>query len=233
MESSSTISTIDLSVKQVDNNSFIFDINDEDAKIPYGSYHQQYLINDKYLIAVGVIDVLPNCISSVYAFYDPVVSSYINLGKLTALYEINWVKHALRFRPNLNYYYLGYYIHSCQKMRYKSEYKPSEILCPVRGVWVDFDIAKKRLESRSPIRHCCDLSTPSDDEKETTGKATNKKEDDFSDFSLIKLQLSPNQSLVTANMLTDEGRDIVRPILDEFIRETGFEVARRCVVKLY
>jgi len=36
----------------------------------YGSFHQQYWLDDK-LIAVGVIDILPKCVSSVYLFYDP------------------------------------------------------------------------------------------------------------------------------------------------------------------
>lgn len=218
----------------MDDSLFMFEIEDEDTNIPYGSYHQQYLINDKYLIAVGVIDVLPTCISSVYAFYDPVVSCDINLGKLTALYEIEWVKHAQHFRPNLKYYYLGYYIHSCQKMRYKAEYKPSDILCPVRKIWVDFDVAKKRLESRSPVRHCCDLSTPSVGEKDANNEAVMpRKEGHFEDVNCVKLSIAPNSRFVTANMLTDQGQEIVHPILKEFINETGIEVARRCVIKLH
>lgn len=36
----------------------------------YGSFHQQYWIDNK-LIAVGVLDILPGCVSSVYFFYDP------------------------------------------------------------------------------------------------------------------------------------------------------------------
>lgn len=27
--------------------------------------------------------------------------------------------------PDLQYYYMGYYIHSCPKMRYKADYSPS------------------------------------------------------------------------------------------------------------
>ena len=33
---------------------------------------------------------------------------------------------------------MGYYIHECPKMRYKAEYAPSELKCPVTGQWVDF-----------------------------------------------------------------------------------------------
>jgi len=79
---------------------------------------------------VGVVDILPSCLSSVYCFYDPDFRHF-SLGKLTALMEIQWVQQASRFRPDLRYYYLGFYIHNCQKMKYKGEYSPSELLCPV------------------------------------------------------------------------------------------------------
>lgn len=49
----------------------------------YGSFHQQYRLNDK-LIAVGVIDILNKCVSSVYFFYDPEYS-FLNLGTYSAL----------------------------------------------------------------------------------------------------------------------------------------------------
>lgn len=84
-----------------------------DILIPYGTYHQQYRLstsNDSFdgpLIAVGVTDVLPHCLSSVYSFYDPILSTKLELGKYTALREIEWVRRASRFRPDLHYYYLG------------------------------------------------------------------------------------------------------------------------------
>ena len=31
---------------------------------------------------------------------------------------------------------MGYYIHSCPKMRYKAQYLPSEIVCPETLVWI-------------------------------------------------------------------------------------------------
>lgn len=36
--------------------------------------------------------------------------------------------------PSLRYYYMGYYIHTCPKMRYKADYTPSELLCPSQQV---------------------------------------------------------------------------------------------------
>lgn len=49
----------------------------------YGSFHQQYRINGQ-LVAVGVIDILNECVSSVYLFYDPDFS-FLNLGTYSAL----------------------------------------------------------------------------------------------------------------------------------------------------
>ncbi|VDO67939.1 unnamed protein product [Schistosoma mattheei] len=50
----------------------------------FGSYHQQYWLDGEKLIAVGVIDLLPRCLSSVYVFYDPNYS-FLHLGTYTAL----------------------------------------------------------------------------------------------------------------------------------------------------
>ncbi|KAA0178439.1 hypothetical protein FNF27_00288 [Cafeteria roenbergensis] len=110
----------------------------------YGSYHHKYYLDDQ-LVAVGVVDVLPNCLSSVYVFYDPDMPR-LQLGRYTALREIQWVQAAHARLPRLRYYYMGYYVHSCQKMRYKADYKPSELLCPVTGRWVHHHEAKPILD---------------------------------------------------------------------------------------
>ncbi|ESW35524.1 hypothetical protein PHAVU_001G241900 [Phaseolus vulgaris] len=120
-----------------------------DSTVPpcgFGSFHQQYLIDGK-LVAVGVIDILPNCLSSKYLFWDPDFA-FLSLGKYSAFQEIGWVKENQVYCPSLQYYYLGYYIHSCNKMRYKAAYRPSELLCPLRYQWVPFDVARPLLDRR-------------------------------------------------------------------------------------
>lgn len=124
----------------------------DDGTVPpcgFGSFHQQYRVDGK-LIAVGVIDILPKCLSSKYLFWDPDLAS-LSLGKYSALEEIRWVRENQVHCPMLQYYYLGYYIHSCSKMRYKATYQPSELLCPLRYQWVPYDIAKPLLDRRKYV----------------------------------------------------------------------------------
>jgi arginyl-tRNA--protein-N-Asp/Glu arginylyltransferase len=93
-----------------------------------GTYHQQYRIDGR-LVAVGVVDFVPSGLSSVYCYYDPDLK-HLALGKYTALREIQYcLDHSLEF------YYMGFYIHSCPKMKYKGDYAPSELLCPTTFTW--------------------------------------------------------------------------------------------------
>ncbi|XP_021295955.1 arginyl-tRNA--protein transferase 1-like isoform X2 [Herrania umbratica] len=120
-----------------------------DGMVPpcgFGSFHQQYIIDGK-LVAVGVIDILPGCLSSKYLFWDPDYA-FLSLGKYSALQEIGWVEENQAYSAGLQYYYLGYYIHSCSKMRYKAAYYPSELLCPLRYQWVPFRIARPLLDKK-------------------------------------------------------------------------------------
>ncbi|EYU22340.1 hypothetical protein ABFS82_06G137200 [Erythranthe guttata] len=126
--------------------------NDNNAAVPpcgFGSFHQQYLVDGK-LIAVGVVDILPKCLSSKYLFWDPDFA-FLSLGKFSALQEIKWVNESQLRCPSLQYYYLGYYIHSCSKMRYKAAYRPSELLCPFRYQWVPYDISKPFLDRKKYV----------------------------------------------------------------------------------
>lgn len=52
------------------------------AQLPqqYGAHHQLYRV-DGELIAMGVLDILPNCVSSVYFIYSP-KWAWASLGKV-------------------------------------------------------------------------------------------------------------------------------------------------------
>ncbi|KPU76461.1 uncharacterized protein Dana_GF13155, isoform B [Drosophila ananassae] len=111
----------------------------------YGSFHQQYWLDDK-LIAVGVIDILPGSVSSVYFFYDPEYS-FLSLGTYGSLREIDFVQTIAESVPSLKYYYMGFYIHSCPKMRYKGKLSASYLLCPETYVWLSLtDAIRSKLD---------------------------------------------------------------------------------------
>ena len=229
-----------------DDQRFEVDAEGYDNHIPIGSYHQQYRI-DGVLIAVGVVDVLPHCLSSVYAFYDPDLSRHLELGKYTALREIEWVKRASAHRRGLVHYYLGYYIRSCIKMVYKAEFKPSELLCPTTSRWVDFEAAKKILDEQSPVRQCCTLFTVA----KTTNEEDDERHSNRSSLTCNSMYTEQHKSAllesmmldigdvggkgnppITVSMLNPEGRAMVDPLVREFIEEVGFDVSRRCIIGL-
>ena len=93
-----------------------------------GSFHQCYRLDGK-LVAIGVLDLLPDCVSSVYFLYDQSIHTHLP-GKLGALHEI-----ALAYEEGYRWWYPGFYIHSCPKMRYKIDYAPQYILDPETLHW--------------------------------------------------------------------------------------------------
>ncbi|XP_073775239.1 arginyl-tRNA--protein transferase 1 isoform X13 [Danio rerio] len=112
--------------------------------VGYGSFHQQYWLDGR-IVAVGVLDILPSCVSSVYLYYHPDFSS-LSLGTYSALREIAFTRQLQQQSPKLAYYYLGFYVHSCPKMRYKGQYRPSDLLCPETYSWVPIERCIPRLD---------------------------------------------------------------------------------------
>lgn len=89
---------------------------------PFGCTKYFSFSDKDKVIAVSVVDQLIDGLSAVYTFYDPNEESR-SLGTLAILWQI---QHAAQ--QNLQHLYLGYWIKNCQKMNYKSRFKPSEIL---------------------------------------------------------------------------------------------------------
>ncbi|MEH6593698.1 MAG: arginyltransferase [Halioglobus sp.] len=73
------------------------------------------------LIAIAVVDVLEDGLSAIYTFFDPEASQR-SLGGFAVLWQIEKAREM-----GLEYIYLGYWIRGCQKMAYKSEYRPLEL----------------------------------------------------------------------------------------------------------
>lgn len=80
------------------------------------------------LFGVGITDVLPLGLSSVYFYFDP-TQGELSLGTYSAMYEIQWVKER-----GMGYWYAGYWIKGTGSMAYKSRFKPAEIL-HTDGIW--------------------------------------------------------------------------------------------------
>ncbi|CAG8954031.1 hypothetical protein HYFRA_00009131 [Hymenoscyphus fraxineus] len=126
-----------------------------------GSYHQCYRIDGK-LIAVGVLDLLPTCVSAVYFMYHESVHQF-GFGKLGALREI-----ALAKEDGYKWWYAGFYIHNCVKMKYKGDYTPQYMLDPVSYNWdlLDDDLRSK-LDKRKYLSLSQMANNQEDDQPDT------------------------------------------------------------------
>jgi leucyl-tRNA---protein transferase len=80
------------------------------------------IYDQEKLIAVSVTDVLDaekiKAWSALYCFYDPDYRDY-SLGKFAVLCQLQ-----LALAHQVDWLYLGYYIKDCQKMNYKSQFRP-------------------------------------------------------------------------------------------------------------
>ncbi|GAB5414419.1 MAG: arginyltransferase [Congregibacter sp.] len=82
---------------------------------------------DGKLVAVAVVDRMLDGFSAIYTFYDPDEDAR-GLGRFAILWQIDRCR-----KLGLPYVYLGYWIRNCQKMAYKSDYQPLEVL--VNNQW--------------------------------------------------------------------------------------------------
>lgn len=80
------------------------------------------------LKSVAVIDRLDKGFSAVYTFFDP-FDTKRSLGNFAILWQIEMVKSL-----NLDYVYLGYWVKDCNKMSYKSRFRPAELL--IEEKWI-------------------------------------------------------------------------------------------------
>lgn len=86
---------------------------------------------DGKLLAVAVTDELEQGLSAIYTFYDPDQDDR-SLGTFAILQQTEMAR-----RLNLPYVYLGYWIKECEKMRYKTRFKPLQMY--VNNHWLTFD----------------------------------------------------------------------------------------------
>ena len=83
------------------------------------------------LAAVAVCDRLNDGLSAIYTFFEPKQAER-SLGTFAILHQVEEAK-----KLGLEFVYLGYWIGECQKMSYKSNFKPIQGL--VNGTWQRID----------------------------------------------------------------------------------------------
>ena len=102
------------------------DYNDFLIKSNVNSKLVEFRLNNQ-LKMVTIIDIIKDGISAVYTFYD-CNNQKLSLGTMSIIWLLELCKN-----ENLPYLYLGYWIHESQKMKYKINFKPYELM--INGVW--------------------------------------------------------------------------------------------------
>lgn len=90
---------------------------------PIESLELDYRLDGR-LVGVGVVDLCPDALSSVYFFFDP-AHARRSLGTLSVLVEIDLARQWGR-----RWWYAGYWIRECPSMAYKAAFGPHELLTP-------------------------------------------------------------------------------------------------------
>jgi Arginine-tRNA-protein transferase, C terminus len=123
-------------------------------------------------------------------------------GKYTAIKEIEFC-----IENKLKYYYMGFYIHSCKKMRYKGEYEPSELLCPTALDWHPYKESIKLLEKNkfSPLNKKFIAEFEAVLEKEKVEKSMDKSEIKFTENTVDRE--IPNSESTSKNKNKSEIKD--------------------------
>ena len=83
---------------------------------------------DNRLLSVAVTDKQPNGLSAIYTFYEP-NEDQRSLGVFSILQQIEYCRQL-----GLPHLYLGYWIKDCQKMSYKTQYRPTQLF--INNRWI-------------------------------------------------------------------------------------------------
>ena len=126
---------------------------------------------------------------------------------------------------------MGFYIHNCEKMKYKAEYQPSDLLCPTTLKWIPFSDAAPILNKYkfSPLEKT--LAEERDSIGEDTDQLYKYVPIIEGSISIEEIQLSiASSDIVNINHMTRKGQQFLKPILEEFSSFVGPIMSRRLVV---
>lgn len=87
----------------------------------------EFRANDR-LVAVAVTDQVSDGLSAIYTFYDPDLPRR-SLGVYAILWQLQYARDTGR-----EHLYLGYWIKQCQKMSYKTDYRPLQMFVGERWI---------------------------------------------------------------------------------------------------
>jgi arginyl-tRNA--protein-N-Asp/Glu arginylyltransferase len=107
------------------------------------SFFLEFWLNDQ-LMVVATCDPLDDGISAVYTFFDP-DENRRSLGTFSIMKQIEWARD-----HDLAYVYLGYWVPQAEKMRYKSNFLPLEVL--LDGHWQRLSRAMTETEMAHLIK---------------------------------------------------------------------------------
>lgn len=74
------------------------------------------------LVAVALVDILPQALSAIYCYYEPELKER-SLGTMAILVELEIAR-----QRNIPQLFLGYWVEPNASMRYKARFRPHEIL---------------------------------------------------------------------------------------------------------
>ena len=189
----------------------------------YGTYHQHYLI-DGTLFAVGVLDILPRGVLCEYLYYDPDYR-FLAPGVYSAIREIALTQQCYQACSSMQYYYMGFYVQSCPKMNYKSQYNASYLLCPETHTYVPLQLCVPKLIASGYAR-LAEESVPNVQEE-----ISEEELDNFPVFSLLHATEQPECRNMTYGQFRAKFGDAKRLTVKEYARLVGLKVAME--MKLY
>ncbi|KAF8639714.1 hypothetical protein AX17_000976 [Amanita inopinata Kibby_2008] len=196
--------------------------------VHYGSYHQLYKL-DQRLIAMAVLDILPFCVSSVYFVYDKQWQDF-SFGKLSAMREVALAREMeTAGAPKMGFVYMGYYIHSCQKMRYKGEYSPSYLADPVSYQWYPLKECIPLLERyryacfSDPDRSIHGTAEPDDDSYPPVGE-------DALQAVRVKLEHRGRTIFIPVTMTNIMKYKNLQREVEDCVRELGVDVSKQIIM---